>query len=83
MDIYEVTVSKKIYMVADQRGSITMRGNTHRAVSAAKDDDGEWNVDARQVTKLSEVPEEWHDGIPYGEHEGDTTIEQFLARSGK
>lgn len=71
MKIFEVSVTKTLYVLAEDEDEAEVQATTHE-----REEDGDVRV-VCEITSMNQVEEEWKASLPYG-GDGDLTIKQIL-----
>ena len=71
MKIFEVSITKTIYVQAE-----TERGAELEAATYESEEDGDIHVE-REITSLNELPDDWKDAFPYG-GDGEMSLRELL-----
>lgn len=73
MKIFEVSVMKTIYVLAETEREAELEAGTYES-----EEDGDIHVE-REITAVDQIPEEWKDAYPYG-GDGEMSIRDILVQ---
>lgn len=65
MNLYKVEIEKVIMVLAEDELDAERIGNRHSSKEEAE------HTSVSKVTSITQVPEDWLNGLPYGGHSGD------------
>ena len=73
MKVFEVSIMKTIYVVAEDEREAEIEAGTYES-----EEDGDIHVE-REITAVEQIPEDWKDSYPYG-GDGEMSIREILVQ---